>query len=37
LERVTTERYIELSRADDTGIQVSLLPGEAAARLPSLS
>jgi hypothetical protein len=30
LERVTTERYIELTRADDAGIQVSLFPGEAA-------
>src|SRR5690348_3548888 len=30
LERVTTERYIELTRADDTGIQVSLYPSEAA-------
>lgn len=30
LERVTTERYIELTRADETGIQVSLFPGEAA-------
>jgi hypothetical protein len=30
LERFTTERHIELTRADDTGIQVSLYPGEAA-------
>ena len=30
LERVTTERYIELARVDDTGIQVSLFAGEAA-------
>jgi hypothetical protein len=30
LGRVTTERCIELTRADDTGIQVSLYPDEAA-------
>jgi hypothetical protein len=30
LERVTTERYIELTRTDDAGIQVSLFPDEAA-------
>ncbi len=30
LERVITERYIELTRADDAGIQVSLFPDEAA-------
>jgi hypothetical protein len=30
LERVTTGRYIELTRVDDTGIQVSLLAGELA-------
>jgi hypothetical protein len=30
LERCTTERYIELTRVDDTGIQVSLFSGELA-------
>jgi hypothetical protein len=30
LERFTTERYIELTRTDDTGIQMSLFSGELA-------
>lgn len=30
LERFTTEQHVELTRADDSGIQVSLFPGEAA-------